>query len=228
MRKLVLNNITLLGVDCVDVERLGKVMKICTDQIKFGGVVILSSLKSKNFKVTKIKPLNDIQSYSKFMIRNLNKYVKTDYVLVVQHDGFVLNPKAWSKEFLCHDYIGAPWWYDDGKNVGNGGFSLRSKKLLKILAKDKHIRKYSPEDHHICRTYRRYLETKGISYAPEYLAAQFSVEGNIKQFMNGQNIWSGSFGFHDLKKTVITKWLKANPKYKFIDNTIKKSYKLLK
>jgi len=228
MAKLNLKNITLLGVDCVDVERLIKVTRICESYANFGDVKILSSKSSKKHNVTKIKDINSIEAYSKFMIRNLNKYVQTEFVLTIQYDGFILNPQAWTDEFLHYDYIGAPWWYSDGRNVGNGGFSLRSKKLLKILATDKHIRKYSPEDHHICRTYRKYLEGKGIKFAPEYVAAKFSLEGNIHQLKTGQNIWKGQFGFHDLRKTVLTSWLKKNPKYSFIDNTIKDSYQIKK
>lgn len=87
------------------------------------------------------------------MIKELNKYIETSYVLIIQYDGFILNPDAWTDEFLEYDYIGAPWWYTDDCNVGNGGFSLRSKKLLEILANDDSILETHPEDHHICRTY---------------------------------------------------------------------------
>jgi hypothetical protein len=42
-----------------------------------------------------------------------------------------VNPAAWDPEFLDWDYIGAKWfWAEAGKRVGNGGFSLRSYKLL--------------------------------------------------------------------------------------------------
>jgi hypothetical protein len=226
-RKLSLPNVTLIGVDCVDVERLGKAAAICNGFVKFGVVKLLSSIKSNVFSTILIKPLT-LESYSKFMIRNLNSYIKTDYALTFQYDGFVLNPDVWTDEFFHYDYIGAPWWYDDGRNVGNGGFSLRSKKLLKILANDPHIRKFIPEDHHICRTYRKYLESKGIKFAPEYLASRFSIEGNIHQLKNGQNIWRGQFGFHDLKKTILKTWIKDHPKYNFIDNTLKESYRIKK
>jgi len=224
MKKIDLNNITLIGADCVDVTRLERVAMICESFARFGAVKILSSQEGKRYPVKKIRHLGSIGEYSRFMIRELYPHVKTEFALVIQHDGFILNPEAWTEEFLHFDYIGAPWWYSDGRNVGNGGFSLRSRKLLKILATDPHIRKFSPEDHHICRTYRKYLESKGIKFAPEYLAARFSVEGNRHQFRTGQNIWIGQFGFHDLKKTVLTAWLKKHPEFDFIDNTLKEPY----
>ena len=224
-QKLLLKDVTLIGVDCVDIDRLGKVSQICTDYVDFGAVKLLSSLESDGYSVIKIKPISSTKEYSKFIIRDLHAYVDTKFALIFQHDGFILNPDAWIPEFMNFDYIGAPWWYTDGKNVGNGGFSLWSKKLLELVASDAHIKKISPHDHHICRTYRRYLEGKGIRFAPEYLAQRFSVEGNLTQFKDRQNIWDGQFGFHALRKTDISKWLKENPKYSFIDNALKQLYR---
>ena len=31
----------------------------------------------------------------------------TDFVLTIQHDGFILNPDAWRDDFFDYDYIGA-------------------------------------------------------------------------------------------------------------------------
>ena len=66
----------------------------------------------------------------------LKKYIDTDFCLIIQGDGFVIHPENWTDEFLKYDYIGAPWRnlaHYSFIRVGNGGFSLRSKKLLKIL-----------------------------------------------------------------------------------------------
>ena len=62
----------------------------------------------------------DLEGYSEFVIRELHKYVDTSHCLLVQWDGYVLNPKSWLPQFLDYDYIGAPW---NGNVVGNGGFS---------------------------------------------------------------------------------------------------------
>jgi hypothetical protein len=59
-----------------------------------------------------------------------------------------------------------------------------------------------PEDHRIGRTYRRYLERKGIKFAPESLAARFSIEGNIKHGWK----WNGQFGFHSYLATDLSGW----------------------
>ena len=104
-----------------------------------------------NFEIVKINKIDHIKDYNNFILK-LKNYVKSPYVLVVQDDGHVLNPNIWTDEFLKYDYIGAPWpaskkwnkrWDRYGKNyskkikyhskfnrIGNGGFSLRSKKFL--------------------------------------------------------------------------------------------------
>jgi hypothetical protein len=229
MKKL--ETVTLLGIDCVNVERLNLAMEICQKDFEFAEVKILTSLPAGNLKNTiKISPINSTAEYSKFIISELDKYVDTDYVLIVQYDGFILNPNAWNDEFLKYDYIGAPWLVADWsvKNfdfpvewlgklaVGNGGFSLRSKKLLSLTAKlflDKKLEKYDPEDVAICVRYRQLLEENGIKFAPVDIAKQFAFEAESSD----NYAWDGQFGFHGLKWTDISKWSKENPEYK-IDN----------
>lgn len=221
--KKYLPNITLLGIDCIDIERLKLVADICQKDFEFDAVKLLTSIPDSDQRIIQIDPINSREEYSHFMIKNLNDYIETDFVLVIQYDGFILNPKAWNDEFLHYDYIGAPWWYKDECNVGNGGFSLRSKKLQVMLQNDPIIFETYCEDHNICRTYGNYLKTKGIRFAPESLASQFSIEGDLnntgtgKEKYNG-DIWTEEFGFHGLSKTDISKWLKMNPEYSHIQN----------
>lgn len=128
--------------------------------------------------VVNIPPIQSKAEYSRFIIKELYKHIETDFVLVTQHDGFCLTDK-FDPDFFDYDYIGAKWLYTDGRNVGNGGFSLRSKRLMEIVATDPIIDVYDPEDAVICRLYRRYLEEKhGIKFAPEDVADRFSFELN--------------------------------------------------
>ncbi len=172
-----LPDVTLVCVD--DNEMRGHDVFMKCDNIKFGRRLLLHKLN-----------LGSKEAYSKFILKELYKYIHTKYVLIVQHDGFVRNPEAWTNEFLDYDYIGATWWYKDGKNVGNGGFSLRSKKLLELCA-NLPTNATHPEDHIICRDMRPYLESKGIKFAPESLANQFSFEG-----YNQPGTYTNQFGFH--------------------------------
>lgn len=175
-----LPDVTLFGVD-INQHRLQKAADICTEWIKFGDVIMLNP------------ELHSKETYSKFIIEETYKHIRTTHILIFQHDGYVNNFMAWDNDWLQYDYIGAPWYYDDGMAVGNGGFSLRSKRLMKILATDKHIQIHHPEDHHICRTYRPYLETKyGIRFAPNDVAEKFAFEG----YMQPAKFLSDQFGVH--------------------------------
>ncbi len=218
---LSLPSVTLLGIDCVNINRLIKVAELCQQEISFSSCKLLSSIPSTHPSVVYIKHIGSIEEYSQFVMKELANFVDTSHVLLIQYDGFILNPTAWTKEFLEYDYIGAPWWYADGKDVGNGGFSLRSKKLLDFLSNDTRITLTNPEDFHIGRTYRPLLEQQGIRFAPEELAKKFSIEGISKNKQpHSNNVWTCEFGFHGLWKTDISTWLKEHPEFQELDNTL--------
>ncbi|MGZ5147458.1 MAG: DUF5672 family protein, partial [Burkholderiales bacterium] len=142
---------------------------------------------------TLIEVLNSRNDYSNFMLRQLPKHINTSYALIVQWDGYVVDASAWKPEFRDYDYIGARWtWFDDGMTVGNGGFSLRSQKLLRALRDPRFsIVPGVNEDELICRDYRRTLEREhGIRFAPESVADLFSYERTSPA--------GPTFGFHGL------------------------------
>jgi len=96
-----------------------------------------------------------------------------------------LNADSWNDEWLEYDYIGAVW--HDGA-VGNGGFSLRSKRLLEALRDERFTAPFFPEDEKICRDWKPLLEKDyGIKIAPPEIAADFSIEGGR---------YTNQFGFH--------------------------------
>lgn len=119
-------------------------------------------------------------------------YVATSHYLVVQWDSWIVDPTAWTDDFLRFDYIGAPWWHKDGYNVGNGGFSLRSTKMAGIIRDFPAINFDYPEDEEICRRWRPDLERRGVMFAPESLAYSFSKE------RTGWQRSGNSFGFHGI------------------------------
>lgn len=198
---------------------------------QFAGVKLLTSLPSNHPNIVKIDPITTIEAYSKFMVAELDKYVDTPHVLIIQHDGFILNPGAWTDEFLKWDYIGAPWlgaqWLVDRFDVpkeligthivGNGGFSLRSKKFTETCARlDRQgaFTRYQPEDIMLTVWERARLEREGIRIAPYEVAKQFSYEDDSVGEPNGDNRWNGQFGFHGFKWTDISNWLKDHPEYR--------------
>lgn len=148
-------------------------------------------------KHVKTEEINSLTDYSNFCLRELYKHVDTEYCLVFQEDGFVINPELWKSEFFDYDYIGAPWppfepWPEPGKfdrRVGNGGFSLRSKKLLEFT---KDFVADRNEDIIIASTKRDEIEAAGIRIAPLEVALDFSIE---TEFVSSQSMHT-CFGFH--------------------------------
>ena len=190
--KLKLSDVTLLIVDCCDVNRAIRAIEHSCKEVEYGAVKLLTSISTDYKYAIAIDHINSKEEYSHFCIKKMGRYVDTNYVLLIQHDGFVIGgKKAWVGEFMEYDYIGAPWNYTDGLNVGNGGFSLRSKKLLDILM-DERINQYHPEDHHIGRTFRPLLESIGIKFPAEELAWKFAIECGNKYGWD----YKGQFGFH--------------------------------
>lgn len=191
-----LADVTLCCVDCT--PRLPwalMAMQRCLDQLSFGDAVLCTDRLTLQGRVlpdgvrwVEIPALGTIEAYSEFMVKGLAPHIRTSHVLVVQWDGFVLNPAAWTDEFLSVDYIGAPWNHlSEPFTVGNGGFSLRSLRLLRAL-KDPAIVPSHPEDICICVTYRATLEAQGLRFATPALARRFAVEDDP--------LTTQVFGFH--------------------------------
>jgi hypothetical protein len=185
-----LPDVTVVAITTRDYASTMVAIKKTLEQIKPAKVIYFSDLpvNDPDWDNVLIEPLN-WPAYNEFVCKELYKYINTSHILLIQHDGYVLNGDVWTDEFLQYDYIGAPWGYTDGRNVGNGGFALRSTKLHKILSIDPNIEIYSPEDEIIGRLYRSYLEKNyQIKFPPEALAHRFSFET--------QRPWQKTFGFH--------------------------------
>ena len=140
------------------------------------------------------------KDYQDFLIYKLNDYIKTDFAFLMQSDGFIINPNMFNPSFFEYDYIGAPWPKNifkkikvDGDVVGNGGFSIRSKKLLeqcKNIPLGSYY--YWHEDTLISLYYKKYFENAGCKFAPIELAKQFSIEYPLNENHNIESC----FGFH--------------------------------
>lgn len=142
-----------------------------------GQQAVLNTMKqlpgSKGLLLTPFKPilLDGIQhreiprlgyhEYSLFVVYALHQFIDTEFVIIVQEDGWAINGEAWREEFTSYDFIGAPihiarvtneknessifqgfgWTQFIGderykiENVLNGGFSLRSKRFLEAPAR---------------------------------------------------------------------------------------------
>ena len=186
-----LGQVTLCAADSRYVPLTALALRSCAAACRFGDAVLFTDAASARpeqapepgpFRIYPIAPLASRDAYSAFVLRGLAGMVTTSHALVVQWDGWVSDAAAWDPAFLEWDYIGAPWPRPDAAagevDVGNGGFSLRSRRLLDALAGPD----FAPvpgiaEDVLICRTWRRTLEREhGIRFAPAAVATRFAYE----------------------------------------------------
>ena len=215
---ILLDNVTLLTVDGVGTDiNAVKALKYSMSDIKYAKVKYITAGEyTPNFCEKISIPKLTWNDYNKFCLTELKNYIDTDFVLLIQSDGFVINPIKWCNDFLSYDYLGAPWSIDNLKynipnfsivleeckrtqkisQIGNGGFTIRSKKLLEstaILYTGAHYG--IPEDLAIANLYKTNLEKMGLKFTDDInFAASFSCEatriyGNIFSSEN-------SFGFH--------------------------------
>jgi len=220
-----LPDVTLISIDTTD-NLSGTLKGVYTSMngIKFGDVKIITTKEQieKNSSlvddgifleepVIEIKNYND---YNHYVIHDLHNHVNTSHCLLVQPDGFVLFPEKWNNEWLKYDYIGAPWAYAEDAyidpfgnhhRVGNGGFSLRSKKFLEVPTKvevpwetnnsdfywmPEGVVNYH-EDGNVCVHNRHIFIEQGCKYAPVEVAVRFSQETRVSECEG-----ITPFGFH--------------------------------
>jgi hypothetical protein len=185
--------VTLVAVTSVALEATVRALTASLGEAEFGTALLLSDRLPQapldpRIQWREIQPLKTRSDYSRFLLRELGNHITTSHALCVQWDGYVLNGKSWDPAFLNYDYIGAIWpQFRDERNVGNGGFSLRSRRLLKATT-DLPYDGAEPEDVFICRSFRAALEQIGILFAPEAVAKRFAYERTAPS--------GNEFGFH--------------------------------
>ena len=209
--KLKLPNVTLLAATSSEMDETQVSMRISLHNIEFGAAKLLCTTAPKqkypDIEYVSIPPLNSVDDYNEIIFQDLHKYFETSHCLIVQADSFVVNANLWKEEFLEYDYIGGPWpnkiqhnpevlLHLEKNPVGNGGFSLRSRKLVETTAKINFNSLNFPikaEDVVICYFLYQEMINNGIRFAPPKLAAQFSME-NVDH-LYGQDV-NSVFGFH--------------------------------
>jgi len=210
-KKFKLPDVTLLAITSTEMDEAQISMRISLHNIKFAKSKLLCSSPPKkkypDIEYVSIEPLKSVDMYNRIVFQDLHKYFETSHCLIVQADSFVVNSDLWKDEFLKYDYIGGPWPNKievkpdlilnlEKNTVGNGGFSLRSRKLVEVTSKINFQSLNFPmkaEDVVICHYLYQKMIDNGIRFAPPKLAAQFSME-NVDH-LYGQNV-NTVFGFH--------------------------------
>jgi Protein of unknown function (DUF5672) len=218
-RRVYLPDITLVCVSGVKSFKSLFSLYRSANKCNFAKIVFVSTkfpeIKIGKFSIEKPSStlLQSINDYNWYCIYELHKHVHTSHALVVQYDSAVLHSDEWRKEFLDYDYIGAPWPvandsyidpFGNSQRVGNGGFSLRSRKLMKVpnirnipwdVVEDGFYKTFNTkllsEDGNICVHNRHLYELEGCKFAPIEVAAHFSYENDVPE-----NFGIKPFGFH--------------------------------
>lgn len=208
MSRLKLPNVVLVVIDGSPSLPIAEyVIRECQDKVEFADTMLFSNVKPNMLDGRWLQASVDtVDKAMKILWYELPSFIylgHISHVLIVQWDAGILDTNVWSEEFLKYDYIGAPWgWHGDGHEVGNGGFSLRSLKLMYHVFDNKDAYPFkNPEDDTLCREYRPKLEAAGFKWAPSVIASEFSVE---RSKMAGVN---KHFGFHG-----IFNWVRYLPK----------------
>lgn len=206
--KIDIPDVTLIAVSSINIPETIKALQKSCEEIDFGAVKLISHERTgslpKEIKFEKCSKINNIMDFNHLAFSDLGKYIQTSHALLVQNHAYIINPTCWDNDWLQYDYIGAPWQWQknsyisntgDHVRVGNGGFSLRSKKLLELPKKLglplKQEQGFWNEDGNICCYYRREFLEAGIKYAPVEVAAKFSFENEVPE-----NKGIKTLGFH--------------------------------
>ena len=219
-----LSNVTLVSLAAISYEKTISAMLSSQSGLRFADSKLITPKKPEglpsSLKWEQCPPLRlrseGVDDYSHYFLYDIWRHIETPYALVVQGDGYVINPHLWSDEFLDYDYVGAPWPvrknayvdpFGNHQRVGNGGFSLRSERLLKTpkfvdvpwdVNSDSFYRHMGArslaEDGNICVHNKHIFEAHGNKFAPVDVAVRFSQERRVPEARGIE-----SFGFHEFK-----------------------------
>lgn len=147
----------------------------------------ITNIKIINSQTVDMEPLRSLEDYDSFCIKELYKYVDTEFCLICQWDGFIVNYNRIKPYFFHFDYIGAPFYHDTKSELGNGGFSLRSKKFLKTVAELFRGVKIDQQEDQFLQNHIDQLHKAGLKFPSMHIKDNFSVE---------LFPYNGQFGFH--------------------------------
>jgi len=205
---LILKNIDAIVIDSKNYFEALRAINVSKKQIEFGNIFFFTDVDKDFFdgfdidkiNFIKIQKINNLNDYNNFCLRIAN-YSDNDFAMIIHHDGFVMNTDIWSNNFLDYDYIGAPWplnlqmQWGVPNRVGNGGFSLRSKKLLNLINRFESTYGMH-EDMFISNGIKDIALSEGIKYCDPTTAMKFSFELSCHDLDATEFNPNKHFGFH--------------------------------
>ena len=176
------------------VEDHKKAIEKSCEEIEFGDVKVICD-----------KKIDHVDTWNRFIVFDLWKYVDTEFAFLFHADGYIIHPELWNPKWLEYDYCGAPWRLptDDFsfrdingtiQRVGNS-VGLRSRKLLKLATDLKLPWRdwygFTHEDGWFCVNMRHIYEQNGCKFMPFEESLDFGKEHELPEH-NGRD----TFCFH--------------------------------
>jgi len=191
--RLDLSKVTLVVVATRGHEMTRIAVRDCIQRARFGGVLIYTDAPGRvqidGARYVEVPDWPNKVEAGKFYYTEAMAGVETPFGLLIEWDGGICDPSKWRNDFFEYDYVGAPWVISDNLKVGNGGFTLMSKRLGDFIYANR--AEYAPctTDWELCRTLRPRLEQAGgFRWAPVDVAADFAWELGPRSMNN--------FGYH--------------------------------
>lgn len=196
--------ITLVNIEALDPDMGARTLNYCNSQMWF----------TKTFLVARNEPTHEFHGtfFRESLVNQIDvdhvfldvviPMIRTEFVMMVQNDGFMIGAKNWSADFLKYDYIAAPWKPDfpSCNRVGCGAFTLQSQRFLRAQRKHRHLYPSAIEtphkglDYWVSHTMHPiFTMQEGIQYAPLDMACRWALEYEIPEVPYTDE---GKVGFH--------------------------------
>lgn len=209
---LKLPDVTLVMVETMVHDLAAVALDDALERVHFGGAIVYTD-RPETFgdftaihagvpevRVIKVPNWPDKLKAEAFYYMEAQQAITTSHALMYQWDAGVRDVKCWDPAFLAYDYIGAPWpgkrggqWTPKpGFTVGNGGFTLMSKRLCDYVFAHRAALQIQTDMDMSYRA-REELERNGMKWAPEDVAYRFAFEHG-----DDTQRHTPSFGYHDV------------------------------
>ncbi|MGZ9234681.1 MAG: DUF5672 family protein, partial [Anaerolineales bacterium] len=102
MKKIAASNTTLCLIDTQTHALAARAMRLTLSAMDFADALFISDSAGDTggARHVAIAPLAGRAAYSRFVMKDLLRHIETEHVLLIQWDGYVVNPAAWSDDFL--------------------------------------------------------------------------------------------------------------------------------
>src|SRR4051812_16575499 len=95
-----INNCTLLAIDCYQYGSAVASLQKSMQQCKFDKVIFITDIQINipGIEVVKIESLKSKNDYSEFVCKKLFTFITTEFVIISQHDSWILDGEQFDEK----------------------------------------------------------------------------------------------------------------------------------